>query len=257
MMDCQMCGTHLPSETWACPTCGTRTPAYYAHSGASADDPTIPALSASSPAVMSASPLPPTHYGANPYESFLQSPYPVNAYEVPPPPPPRRPGKHIGIIVGVVLLVLLLIGGGVFAWLRFSTASATFPADGTFTISNTTTTSTQQAGQNTISSLTQQGVNDGDLSGSFTDEETSTSYPDSTSTFSGRVICTCTVAGKSGTLMYSIAGTSAADGSFKGQVFDFQGTGALANLHGQGTFQGQGSNGIYHGTYSDQLHFDG
>ena len=87
-------------------------------------------------------------------------------------------------------------------------------------------------------------------------EETSTRYPDNTSTFSGRATCTCTVAGKSGTLTYSITGTSTANGSFKGQIFDFQGKGDLANLHGQGIFQGQGSNGTYQGTYSDQLHFD-
>jgi len=256
-MDCQMCRTQLPAEAMACPTCGTPTPAYYATSGASAYDPTIPVVSASSPAVMSTPPLPPTQYGANPYANSLQRPYPVNPYETPPPPPPRRSGKRIGIIAGIVLLVLLLIGGGVFAWLRFSAASANFTANGTLTISNTTTTSTQQAGQNTIYSLTQQGVNNGDLSGSFTDEETSTSYPDNTSTFSGKETCTCTVDGKSGTLMFSFTGTGTADGSFKGQVFDFQGTGDLANLHGQGTFQGQGSNGTYQGTYSDQLHFDG
>jgi hypothetical protein len=256
-MDCQVCRTQLLSEAWACPNCGTPTPAYYAPSGASAYDPTIPAMSGSSLAVMSAPPPPPTQYGANPYANSVQSPYPVTPYGTPPPPPSRRPGKRIGIIVGIVLLVLLLIGGGVFAWLRFSAARATFTANGTFTISNTTTTSTQQAGQNTLYSLTQQGVNDGDLSGSFTDEETSTSHPDNTSIFSGRVTCTCTVASKSGTLMYSITGSSAADGSFTGQIFNFQGTGDLANLHGQGTFQGQGSNGIYHGTYSDQLHFDG
>ena len=250
-MDCQICKTQLPSEAWACPSCGTPTPAYYGSSGASGYDPTIPAVSGSSPAVMSAPPLPPTQYGANPYASSLQSPYPVNPYETPPPPPPRRPGKRIVIIVGIVLLVLLLIGGGVFAWFRFSAASATFTANGTFTISNTTTTGTQQDGQNTIYGLTQQGVDDGDLTGSFTDEETSTSHPDNTSTFSGRATCTCTVAGKSGTLMYSFTGTSTADGSFQGQFFDFQGTGDLANLHGQGVFQGQGT----HGTYSSELYF--
>jgi len=162
----------------------------------------------------------------------------------------------------IVPIIAALIGGGYF-FLKPSSPSiplstaATFTANGTFTISNTTTTSTQQNGQNTIYSLTQQGVNNGDLTGSFTDEETSTFYPDKTSTFSGRATCTCTIAGKSGTLMYSLTGTGAADGSFHGQVFDFQGTGDLANLHGQGTFQGQGSNGTYQGTYSDRLHFDG
>ena len=226
-MNCRACGTQLPLGATNCPRCGTASSYYYSTTEVGPDDPTV----VSSP------------------DTVVQP--------LPPPPSPLRPRKRIGVIVGIVLLVLLLIGGGMFAWLRFSIASSTFPANGTFTILNTATISTQQNGQNTIYSLTQQGVNKGDLSGSFTDEETSTSYPDSTSTFSGKEACTCTVDGKSGTLTFSFTGTGTADGSFKGQVFDFQGTGALANLHGQGAFQGQGSNGTYQATYSDQLHFDG
>ena len=256
-MYCQVCGTQLPSEARACPNCGTLTPASSANASVSPYDPTIPAASDSSPTVMSTPPPPPTQYGANPYANYPQSSYPVNPYEAPAPLPPRRPSNHVGIIIGVVILVLLLIAGGVFAWLRYATASAMFTANGTFMISNTTTTNTQQNGQNTISTSTLQGVLSGDLSGSFTQEETATNYPDNTSTFSARVTCICTVAGKSGSLMYSVSGTGAADGSFKGQTSDYQGTGDLANLHGQGTFQGQGSNGTYQGTYTDQLNFDG
>jgi hypothetical protein len=247
-MNCRACGTQLPLGATNCPQCGTAASYYYSTTEAGPDDPTV----VSSPDPVVQPPPPPTVYASPLYQSPYE-PYNI-APSTPPPPPPRRSGKRIGIIVGIVLL---LIGGGVFAWLRFSSASTNFTANGTFTISNTTTTSTQQAGQNTIYSLTQQGVNDGDLTGSFTDEETTTSYPDHTSTFSGKETCTCTVDGKSGTLTFTFTGTGTADGSFKGQVFDFQGTGDLANLHGQGTFQGQGSNGIYHSTYSDQLHFDG
>lgn len=251
-MDCQVCGTQLPAEARACPMCGTLTPAYYAPSGASADDSTILAASGSSPSIMRASPLPPTQYGAHLYASSVPRPYPVNPYEAPPPPPLRGQGKRTGIIVGVVLLVLLLLGGGVFAWFRYAVV-ATFPANGTFMIVNITTTSTQQVGQNTISSFTEQGVFNGDLTGSYTLEGTSTLRPDKTSTASGTITCTCTGAGKSGPLRFSLTSTSAADGSFQGQSFDYQGTGDLANLHGQGTFQGQGN----HGTYTSQLHFDG
>jgi hypothetical protein len=249
-MQCQACGMQLPAEARACPQCGTLTPASSTNASASPYEPTIPAVSGSSPDVMSA-PLPPTQYGANPYDRALQSPYPVNPYEAPPPPPPQRPGKRIGIIVGIVILVLLLIGGGVFAWLRYSTATANFTANGTFTIL-TTTTSVRQDGQNKIYSYTLQGVNSGDLTGSYTGEETFTLFPDNTGTFSGNETCPCTVADKSGTLMYSFTGTSTANGSVQGQVFGFQGTGDLAYLHGQRVFHGQGSQG----TYSDQLHFD-
>lgn len=278
-MDCQVCGTQLPAEAKACPNCGTLTPAYYTNSGASPDDPTLPAVPGSSPSVMSAPP-PPTPYGANPYDRSLQSPYPVYPYEAPPPLPPQRPGNHIGIIVGVVVLVLLLIGGGVFAWLAYSsarnaaavtaaqstataqaatataqtvaTATANFTAQGTYTILGRTTTSVRQNGSDKIYSITEQDVDHGGVMGSFTSEFTSIVHPDNTANFSGTSTCTCTVAGKSGTLMWSFTGTSAANGSFQGQILNLQGTGDLAKLHGQGVFQGQGTQG----TYSDELHFD-
>lgn len=249
-MYCQVCGTQLPSEARACPKCGTLTPASSANASASPYDPTIPAVSGASPSVMRTPPLPPTQYGANPYDSSLQSPYPVNPYEVPPPPPPRRKGNRIGIIVGVVLLALLLIGGGVFAWLRFF-STPTFTANGTFTILNTTTTNTQHVGQNTIYSYIQQGADNGDVTGTYTDEETFTLHPDGTGAFSGTATCTCTVEGKSGTYTYSFNGTSKPDGSFQGQLVVFQGTGDLANLRGQGEFQGKGNQG----TFSSQDHF--
>src|SRR5205085_1438072 len=81
--------------------------------------------------------------------------------------------------------------------------------------------------------------------------ETSIVHADNTSSFSGKSTCICTVSGKSGTLKWSYTGTQAADGSFQGQFFDLQGTGDLARLHGQGGFQGKGSDG----TYSSQLYF--
>ena len=115
-----------------------------------------------------------------------------------------------------------------------------------------TTKSVQQDGQNRISSLTVQDVSYGDITGSFTSEETLIVHPDNTATFSGSSTCTCTVADKSGILKWSFSGTSTADGSFQGQFFDLHGTGDLAKLHGQGMFQGQGA----HETYSSELYFD-
>jgi len=97
-----------------------------------------------------------------------------------------------------------------------------------------------------------QVVSYGDITGSFTTEGRSIVHPDNTASFSGRDTCTCTVAGKSGTLMWNFTGTQTADGSFQGQFFNLLGTGDLAKLHGQGEFQGQGN----HWTYSAELHFD-
>jgi hypothetical protein len=262
-MNCRACGTQLLEGAAHCPRCGAATPYYYSSTQAAPDDPTV----VSSP--------PPTGYGSpsyyNPYESYDAAP------SAPPPPSPQRPRNRIGIIVGIVLLVLLLIGGSVFALLQYAaarnaagaaavatttaqataTASAlaarqTFTAKGTFTIVSRTTTNVRQAGQNKISSSTVQAVDSGDIMGSYTSEETAIAHPDNTANFSGKSTCTCIVSGKSGTLKWSYTGTQTADGSFQGQFFDLQGTGDLAKLHGQGVFQGQGSDG----TYSSQLYFD-
>jgi hypothetical protein len=270
-MNCSACGTPLPQAAANCPQCGAATRSYYSSTGAAPDDPTV----VSFPDAI-APPPPPTTYGSSAY----QNPYePLNvAPSASPPPSPQRPANRIGIIVGVVL-ILLLLGGGVFGWLAYSsarnaattaavatttaqaqtaaTSSASaavqhFTAKGTFTIVSKTTTSVRQDGQNKIYSYTQQEVISGDITGSFTAEETSIVHPDNSANFSGRSSCTCRVNGKSGTLMWSYTGTSTANGSFQGQNFDVHGTGDLAKLHGQGEFQGQGT----HGTSSSQLYFD-
>lgn len=273
-MNCRACGTQLPEGAANCPQCGTITPYAYAHAGIAPNDPTVVSSLYNDPTDVS--PLPtdaqqpplPTMYGSSSYPN----PYDVAPF-APPPPSPKRPTNRIGIIVGVVL-VLLLIGGSVGAWLAYSsarnaaasdatatttahtnaTASATvhrFTAKGTSTIVSDTTTSSHQDGQNTINSITEQVVSYGDITGSVTNEETSIVHPDQTTSFSGTSTCTCTLNGKSGTLMWSFSGTSAANGSFQGRFFDVRGTGDLAKLHGQGVFQGQG----LHYTYSSELYF--
>jgi len=278
-MNCSTCGTQLPHGAANCPQCGATTPYSYSRAEIAPNDPTV----VSSSYADAQQPLPPTMYGSSSYGAAspsshgslsYQNPYETSniAPLAPPPPSPQRPGKPIGIIVGLVL-VLLLIGGSVFAWFEYSSASKTlavatttahtnatasaavqhFTAQGTFTIVSRTITSVQQNGQNKIYRYTQQEVDYGDITGSYTVEETSIVHPDNTATFSGTSICNCTVDGKSGIYMWSYSGTSTANGSFQGQDFDGRGTGELAKLHGtQGEFQGQGS----HGTYSSPLYFD-
>jgi hypothetical protein len=200
-------------------------------------------------------------YGAASQSSYGSPPYqnPYESYDVappaPPPPLPQRPANRIGIIVGVVLLVVLLIGGGVFAWLAYSsarnaaaataqattaTATADFTAKGTFTIVSRAIAYVGQNGNNKIYSYTEPSISSGDVTGSYTAKLTLILHPDNTGTFSGEVSCICTVAGKSGPLMWSFTGTSTANDSFQGQDSDFHGTGDLVKLHGQGVFQGQG-----------------
>lgn len=263
-MNCRTCGAHLPDRAANCPQCGAATSFYSEATEAAPDDPTLAA------SVEAVPPPPPLNlYGSasyhNPYEPDTLAP------PAPRSPLPTRSGKRIGLIVGTLLLAVLLIGGGVVAWFVYASASnaATaqahasttasaaaasqpFPANGSATTLKSTTTATRQDGSNKIVSMTQQGVITGDLKGSYTNEETVTLAADNTGTFSGTITCTCTVAGKSGILTWSYTGTQAADGSFQGQVFNMQGTGGLAKLHGQGVFQGQGD----HLTYSCELHFD-
>jgi len=164
--------------------------------------------------------------------------------------------------------MLLLLSGGMYALLHYasvsnaadptnptassSATSQNLTAKGTFTILSRTNISVRQDGQNKIYSYTQQEVDYGDITGLITVEETSIVHPDNTANFYGNSTCTCTVDGKSGTLFYSYRGTSTANGSYQGQTFDGYGTGDLAKLHGQGTFQGQGN----HGTYTSELYFD-
>lgn len=265
-MNCRVCGTPLPEGATHCPRCGAMTSYYSATTLAPPDDPTV---ASSLPPPSNVSGSSPYH---NPYESSHVTPL------APPPPSPQQRGKRIGLIVGAVLLTLLLIGGGAFAWLAYAAgrsgapasvtttataqthASATvsavatmqpFPAQGSATMLKSTTTATKPDGSNKILNQTQQGVITGDIMGSYTNEETLTLAADNSGTFSGTITCGCTVSGKSGTLMWSYTGTQAADGSFQGHVFNFQGTGDLARLNGQGTFQGQGD----HLTYSCELHF--
>jgi hypothetical protein len=258
-MNCRACGTPLPEGATHCPWCGAATSYSSVTTAAAPDDQTV-ASSLPPPNISGSSPY------HNPYESYQVTPL------APPPPLPQRRGKRIALTVGAVLLILLLIGGGVFAWLEYATGnngaaaaqahsttiasaqarSQPFPAKGTATEVSSTTTHMVQDGSTKISSITEQWVASGDIIGSFAVEETSILHPDNTATSSGKSTCTCTVAGKSGTLMWSFTVMDTADGSYQGQFFDFQGTGDLARLHGQGTFQGQGS----HATYSTELYFD-
>jgi hypothetical protein len=67
--------------------------------------------------------------------------------------------------------------------------------------------------------------------------------------FFGAETCTCTVAGKTGSLVIGFSGTSAPNGSFEGQFVIVSGTGDLANLNGRGTIQ---SPNVYTGV----IHFD-
>ena len=124
-MKCSACGMQLPAGVAYCPNCGTPTPAFYAPTGTTPNNPTVSSSAENTP------PLPYTNYGSQQYGA--QSPYdapppPPNSYNTPlpasyvpnneaqfapPPPPAQRRGNRTGLIIGIVVLLLVVIVGGV------------------------------------------------------------------------------------------------------------------------------------------------
>jgi hypothetical protein len=111
-------------------------------------------------------------------------------------------------------------------------------------------TSTRQAGQFTILTADIGDQYTGFLSG----QATGTFFQvinnaTGTSVFHGTEVCTCTVAGRTGTVTVFFEGTSAADGSARGTLVVSNGTGGLRGLAGQAKFQGPLTSPSYSGRF--------
>ena len=258
-MNCSNCGAQLSGQSMYCASCGAATQTYRTLTDASPDEATVewPDSSKQHPSMQTEHDSP-AYYGRS--EPYSVTPLPPDKLNT----PRRGGGKRVVVIVAVLVLVLLIGAGGAFALLRQSPGSSTntsvststaqkntFTGKGTSTIVESKTLSTQQDGDNQINTVTLQAITYGDIAGSFTAQEDVTVRPDKTETFTGQSTCICTVSGKSGTLRWSLTGTQAADGKFQGRFFDFQGSGDLAGLHGEGVFQGQDN----HDTYSVDMYF--
>jgi hypothetical protein len=134
-------------------------------------------------------------------------------------------------------------------------ASATAPATGTGGFSPAAppvTISSRTADGNSIVTQIQAFNDTGVLTGTETDTVTFTFHPDGTLNLRAEVAFTGTVAGRPGTLSQRFQGTGDTV-SFQGHLETLGGTGALADLHGQGTFQGSATTGV--GTYVFHYHF--
>ena len=137
-----------------------------------------------------------------------------------------------------------------------STAAAGPPATGTGGFAPAgppVTISSRSADGNTIVTQIQEFNDTGVESGTETDTVTFTFHADGTFTLRADVAFTGTVAGRAGTLTQRFQGTGNAV-SFQGQIETLSGTGDLANLHAEGTFQGSPTTGV--GTYVFHYHFD-
>jgi hypothetical protein len=98
------------------------------------------------------------------------------------------------------------------------------------------------------------GVLTGDITGNFTEQLRVVTHADGSQNVHGNAICTCTVAGRTGTLVFdNIAGTTNTSGVGEAH-FVLSGSGGLADLHGQGTAiispTPRGPLGVYTAQYS-------
>jgi hypothetical protein len=98
------------------------------------------------------------------------------------------------------------------------------------------------------------GVLTGDITGTFTERLDVVTHPDGSQNVHGNATCTCTVAGRTGTLFFhNIVGTTNTSGVSEAH-FVLSGSGGLADLHGHGTAfvspTPQGPFGVYTARYS-------
>ena len=117
---------------------------------------------------------------------------------------------------------------------------------GTFTVSSAVTTSTRLADGNTVLTLRVTTLYSGTLQGTGVGEETVIVHPDGT--LNGRTFetFTGTIGGTVGTVVVRVEGTGdVTTGGLRGRLTIVDGTGGLATLHAEGTFQAIGDSGTY------------
>ena len=147
----------------------------------------------------------------------------------------------------IVMRKLLVIAMLVFALtMGFSSpARAATPLQGSGTItitSSSTLTLIKQAGRDTFYSHSFTEDWTGILAGACSATETIVFHPDGTKNGRGLITCAGTAAGQPGTFSIDFVAVIAADGSAQAS-FVVSGTGALANLSGQGAAQGSFTTG--------------
>ncbi len=145
-------------------------------------------------------------------------------------------------------VVVALVAAGI------ASASPPIAFTGTFTSCCSVVTSFRQADGNTFISVFDVVFFAGDFAGTATEQFNLVFHPDGSATFNGTNDCTCTVAGRSGTIATTFAGNSDPSGFTIGYVMWGGGSGGLANLHAVGTFHS--SNGGGSGSFSGVYHFD-
>jgi Protein of unknown function (DUF3224) len=147
-----------------------------------------------------------------------------------------------------LLASLLVLPAGV-------SASSSSPGSGNFTATGEII-SVHQADGNTIVTATEVQALTGTLTGTRVASGTMTFHPDGTFTAHDTGTFTGTIDGRTGSI--TISGASTGTGNIgTGQIVGDQGTGGLAGLHLQGTFQPMVTSATTaEGTYAIRFHFD-
>jgi Protein of unknown function (DUF3224) len=138
-----------------------------------------------------------------------------------------------------------------------ASANASTPSSGSGSFTATgEVISVHQADGNTIVTATEVQTLTGVLTGTRLASGTMTFHPDGTFTAHDTGIFTGTIDGRTGSI--TISGASSGTGNAgTGQIVGYQGSGGLAGLHLQGTFQPVVTSATTaEGTYSIQFHFD-
>lgn len=134
-------------------------------------------------------------------------------------------------------------------------ATSPTPANGNITRVSFTPTIVKNADGNTFIDFIMVSSFSGTFTGITNDVGTAVLRPTGDFTFNFLSTFNGTVDGKSGTVVFRVAGKGeggTTNGTARGQFVILRGTGELANLHGQGSFEGEA--GV--ATYSARIHFD-
>lgn len=133
-------------------------------------------------------------------------------------------------------------------------ATPPMPASGSILLTGTSVTSMRTAGPNTIVTAVNTLLISGDVSGPARYEFTQVNHPSGALNSNGTVTCTCTIAGKSGTVVLRVTGTGALGPpiTFSGTATVLSADGSLHGLHGVFTFDQTGPVAPYSGAF----HFD-
>ena len=126
---------------------------------------------------------------------------------------------------------------------------------GTFTLLSSVVTNVSTVGPNTILKTTDTYALTGSFSGTQVCDSVTGINSTGGSVFKSTCAFTGSVDGHAGGTTSLDVGTGAADGSFQGHVAVLSGTGDLANLRSQGTFEGVSTPTTANGTYSVKNHF--